>query len=264
MPLPEKPQEIKLNQEFLLFEPSSLFPDDIRNRDLGKHSAAIDLEILPGRIFPFVAHARFSGSNGFGISPFDPDKGYRIVQDDFDLETRRAKITKAWNTPRKNRNIVNAPLYISLEPNWIRYEESGLIEVRRTRMGSFTTVDMNYLDEVQAQMDQLRLQLTFPSMGNSLNSTYVPKTEYEGVAQDTPSAEFLLQYFYPLDSGELPSDPWYTNFAGRHGVDPGFVLYVPDDLDRLSQIRAKFVIQGEQHQQSISEEDIPDKFKWKG
>lgn len=93
---------------------------------------------------------------------------------------------------------------------------------------SYLTVESHGIDpNLHEALSLLRLQL-FP-----------PGLSFEGKPREDylEKGAFIFTHFYPLDTGELPG----RIKTNRYSLREGLILAVPSDLEKLEQIRARFV-----------------------
>lgn len=191
-----KPEIIKLNQEFQPF--NSKFDEGI----------ILKTDFLPDIKFVTSLGTPNQSFKYQVLAPFNPDAGYIITEDDFEIEKRRDKFLKQVDDLTRSETEGELCLGAYPEDNSFFPDNSG-IEMPG-----------------KENMERLRLQLFFP---NNLS--------FEG-KPDIYECIFFMG-FYPLDTGELPKG---RANAGGHFLPDAFYLVLPDNINLLQQIRAKFVL----------------------
>ncbi|EKD91345.1 MAG: hypothetical protein ACD_30C00019G0002 [uncultured bacterium] len=162
------------------------------------------------------------------IAPFNPKLGYEITFEDFDAEGRAKKIVE--NLARYSREV-NLEKYsygiLDLSRNITQKEE--LIDIEKNDPGLLTS---------------LVLKLHLP-VGIYESAT---DTEYDA---DFPE-DFSFSSFYPIDTGRIAIvehvfQEKYDGIFNKDDLKPGigygdFRLALPNDIERLSQITAQFIM----------------------
>lgn len=139
---------------------------------------------------------------GDSLFPFEPEKGYRITNEDFDSKKRQEKLEGLRGVMVDMRGYE----WLTGATDQVALEELGLTTELRTLQPRISMV-----------LKKLVLQLFFP------NGLAFEAREREG-------GEGFWGGFYPLDTGKLP------------GHDGDLCLYLPKDIDLQTkyQIRARF------------------------
>lgn len=103
---------------------------------------------------------------------------------------------------------------------------------------SFASDSQELTNSFKKELSKLRLQVMFPDLRGMFESS--PKFDEDFIEQDEiphgliQKLNFVLfEEFYPLE-GDLPRIP--------HPYETGLPICLPDDLEKLAQIRAKFVM----------------------
>ncbi len=216
------PPVITIGEEFIFYEKLSRDPKDLSLRDkrILRIPGIPDLEVMCA-----IAH-RAPEQKGFPITPFDPDKGYRIDDRDGDIKTRTQKLIE-YEGPYR------AALPYEKNPN--RKGSRHHIPHICAKVGSSAGHPNFQLDNIdignnpeKGALDRLRLQIRF-----------VDGQEYEARTRND-SDEYVWMWFntfYPFDIGPLASNEEIAegHMLSIKGV-PGMVL---------PSIMAKFVLAGE-------------------
>lgn len=209
----QKLEKIQLGQEFLLFDP-------LRIERLGR-PGPIDREfvLMLGLSNPSKLYFRsnigcsntVTGTVRDSFLPFGQVQGYVVTREDYNSETRKAKLANV---------LRDESLYSKYyKPLSINY---GLWLI---------AVMLPFGERISAEavetLNKLRLRL---SIGNMLLETRSLPLEY---SKDKKEHGTYFDRFYPADAGALAPD-----IDGERGQR----VWVPDSIDKLSQIRARFVL----------------------
>lgn len=214
---------VRLNEEFLMFEPGSTrkqFTQTAGDEQFFGSPVTLDTNgFLPQfSLNLYTAPSRSSKANA--ITPFNPELGHVITNQDFSLPKRAEKIRSMRD---EDIDSDQAPLFLkvgnwsdsSLESHGLGYKEGRHFKLRP-----------DYLSRIE----QLRIQLFFP---NGLR--------FEGRPDDSSLATFghiHFRVYYPIDTGPLPTDQTRITTAS---IQAGFGLYVPSDISKISQIKVKII-----------------------
>lgn len=222
----EKPQEIRIGQEFFLFDPSYIKPRPEDPRLFERRFTLItNIDDIPR--LDFRAEIGFlDGGNDLHFLPFEPEKGYHITREDSNPETRRKKMEKIL----QNRTA-NSP------------EETFTGEFMFTLLGKEEIPEEyrktpDFRGNIIQKLKQLRLQFTANNMhleGKGMPNYY-----------DDSGDNWIMIYiarFYPADFGELPSV--WPNSKGLVRGEEGQIVSLPNSKDKLSQITASFIFRNE-------------------
>lgn len=163
------------------------------------------------------------------ISPFDPEQGYIITEEDFEEESRRKKLQRLASQADQPVNKYAISLHLRVN-----------LPVPPLERNQF----QEYAEKIEIGKWSLRTQLSFP------------RGIFEGRAVDWTVDNELMRlgftHFYHLDIGQLP--PCREFFGDQHPHAQGaFRLSLPvswgtwtywdqDKLDRLSEMKARFVL----------------------
>ena len=262
-----KEENVRIGQDFALFDPNRTVTLRIPGRAI--HQSKITLSgmegVLPIRMQTWaVSVAR---DKGRVITPFQPEVGYQVIDEDLDADKRIAKVERLCDELQQAVPLEHASLVISVHVGEINRPDL----ITRTGTGD---MDYEFKPEVASILKSLRLQLTFPPS---------PVPEDEESATDSsfmhrklhfeakPSASLFhigrLSFLnlYPLETGASPvKDPEIPTEM----LAEGFNLYVPDDVSKLNQIKARFVLSPEKPAQQTDttpepsgSSDVPEVFR---
>ena len=214
---PKQERIVSLGEEF---KPFQLDRTEIIKRKIGyDFNSLLKLNIKDGLQFDFrFLSMSDRGLKAMGITPFDPELGYQIDSDDLTLDTRIKKF----------RNLMDTGDYIDFS------KASNVIVVMHLLSRDDIPISHSMLDLLK----KLRLYVFFPT------SRYESKYWDNYLEPSTDAKGPWLSHFYPLDTGPLPTD------IIQPYMNSGLKLYVPADLEKLSQIRARFVLAEEQPEEA--------------
>lgn len=209
-----KPEVVKPGQNFQLFKPENLVLTFYSNMQRRGFASSVNLDLFSGSVpISFDIDLTYGSILPSWITPFNPDTGYQITNEDSDPKSRYAKLSRLSPTPRLK--------------NGFHLSFSSKDKLSK---------DENALKELQ----RLRVYLFFPS------GSY--ESQPAGDISEINALEF--SHFYPLDTGPLPQLPEEEIIVGRirpyKGHIIGLLEDLPDDMSKLSQIRARFVMADEQ------------------
>lgn len=236
----QKERVVRLNEEFLFFDPNTTRKEFNQGSKVNQFFGSIitlDTEgLLPQFKVDFNAFpSRTDKVNA--ITPFDPDEGYRISNEDLNLETRIKKLQEMKAELSQQVDFAKAPLHLEVQNSAVSRD-----------------FGKGYLDrfdsETLRQLSQLRVQVRFP---NGL--------EFEASPDLTSLILGQLKFkkFYPVDTGPLPA-PKDDIEQLMTKMQEGFGLYVPSDKDKLTQIKAKILLtQEEKADEDVEVTKTPDK-----
>ena len=220
MPEREQPKQeiVKLGQRFQLFESENLIPSFYRNEPRG-FSYPVSLELSSGNNpISFDIHLdNISPVLPVWITPFNPDMGYQITNEDFDPKSRYTKLARV---DRQTPKLKDGFYLFFVSKGELLKEENPLEELQR-----------------------LRVHLFFPS------------GYYESQPAGNVSEKKYLEFshFYPADTGPLPQLPEEELILGRIRPFKGHLIILPkdfpNDINKLSQVQARFVLADEQPQE---------------
>lgn len=213
----EKPKIVELGEEFSPFEKVKLLPN---NEEVEGDAFILRTLVLPD--FKLKGYG-FSTEceKGEYLTPFDPEEGYQINQDDFDPKKRRLKFDSLKDLIDEKFALYTIGISNNLPNNPYDDYDNPTYVLRR--------------QEFFPILQQLRLQLHFPN-----NLAFESRFDWGDEAEEG-SLYFSFHSFYPLDTGPLPT-------KGVH-LSEGVEIAVPEDLKRLSEIRGLFLL--ESHRNSI-------------
>lgn len=212
---PKPERAVSLDQDFDLFDPR--YTEKNRGRyEVDRFDSSIKLNIDNLQInFNIDAHVFRANSKGYTITPFDPELGYQINSEDYNIESRKQKMEREKKEFNKQVDFSKAPLTLQL----MSKENQSNEEV----IGN---------QENSGLLKKLRLVILFPE----------EKDSYEARAHELSLElhnKIELISFYP-QSKPLP----------YKGIGPqfleGFKIALPSDPEKLSQIRARFLLAEEE------------------
>ena len=251
-PTPEQEQPekkvVKLEQEFLLFDPN--------RTGIGKHkgeprifitSILLDTDLLP-EIPIDIKASNFPEFRYRVITPFTPEEGYRITNEDLDPKSRVEKWKRVVQSKLMDFvDMEKAPLVLYIIAYTRNLIELELIYKRPDPLKPHLPPSIIvFKPEAKALLQRLRLQLFFP------NSAFEAKAHL--------SDEISFEQFYPLDTGPLPEAPYME--LNQHTPE-GYHLQLPSNPEKLSQIRARFILANQENEEAREEKkiEIPEAFR---
>jgi hypothetical protein len=213
---PSKPEIIRLNQEFQLFNPSLEMPDVLSGATfIGPIAILEEPGVVPSVPICLLTELAKYYENSPIITPLNPDNGYKFTNDDLDPKKRFDKI-KA----RRFDFLSNAESFFLLEI----HTPDGFKEKNK---------------EITDAWKRIKIQLFFPW------GAYEGRASNGSLTEDKNGGELDIESFYPSDTGPLPYDRHYLKV-----MDPflhrGYFLGLPglpEDREKLWQIKAKFVLE---------------------
>lgn len=158
------------------------------------------------------------------ITPFNPELGYIVDSEDLEIEARKAKvkrITREWVMKGKEEvDFAKAPFRLSVET-----ESNFTLKGTHAIPLAQETVDLLAKISLLVQLEE----------GGSFEAR-----AWEPVLS---SGSLWFKEFYPQDGPPLPVEN--ERFSD---INEGFSLYLPDDPEKLKQVRMQFVLVEEQPQ----------------
>lgn len=209
-----QPEVVALNQEFYAFDPRRTIQTLYGKLGFYEFKREIILEtgVLPHLPIELSASIDTEVPKSQTLTPFNPESGYTITQEDFSLETRRKKINDIGERELNEEEFAKAPLLITAECDEEKFKKAKLY---------YRPYELSL--KVENVLRRLRLLLIFPN--GSL----------EGKSDTSDGILFFIE-FYPIDDPPIPTGGEYPlNTAG-------FLVHVPSNIEKLSQIRAKFIL----------------------
>lgn len=225
----QKPERIiVLGQEFYPFDlshiNSRINKDRIPGRLTREFYSKIKLEVDDLKIpIWFTTNAKI-GSKVWTITPFDPDVGSNITYEDLDLQSRLEKIRRLRKELAKesfDSNRASSELKIATYADELN--KNGL-NIRQEK----PILRWNFPEEMLATLSRLRVKTSFPTM--SLGA------KISEISLNLGDIDF--HPFYPLDTGPLP----VRKDIFDAGIMEGFSVFLPDDPEKLSQMRTRFIL----------------------
>ena len=210
---PKPERVITLGEEFHPFDPAeNQIEKGEAFRDVNQLSSRIILFAGTNLKFPLriIAFPGISPKT-HAITPFDPEVGYQITYEDLNWQSRIKKLERL--SREKLGEFIEfskAPLYLKVTDFPFKWTSS--------------------VPEERAILDSLRLFVWFP------------KGSFEGKPHTTNVPDSSFAMFYPQDTGPLPMEDISIHLKA------GFYLFLPSDPEKLSQIRAMFVLVEEETQ----------------
>ena len=225
---PKPERVIKLGEEFQLFDPQRVHVAKWGNQP-SRYDYRLLLDIEDNFQLPlhvYTADIDDGDYTSMGreryLMPFGPrDDGYPIDPEDFNIKTRRSKLKRMQKELQQPIDLTKNPLWLFLDTDVDELHELGLNKEKGDNYEfPYKMIDL---------LKRLRLTLKTP----------------EGLFEATPSSDYprtgtvFFGSFYPADFGPLATDdPVKLSY--------GLELALPSDLEKLSQIRARFVMVDEQ------------------
>lgn len=249
---------INLGEEVPLFEDESVqVLQSPSARDLGVphvfHSKA-ELKITDSLVIPIGINADASLSEvSHTITPFHPENGYLIDQRDFDYDERMKKIKEMGSRFKEQIDIKKDPLWVRIDSSYFALNETGLNI--KSDIAFF-----RFPPEMLMLLKKLRVQLVFPgSEGTEKpgDPNYRPELGFEGRIWDTSLGlgQISFKDFYPTDTGSLPADDSALSLV--RGIQEGFTLFVPTNLDLLKKVKIKFFLTEPEEEQPLEVQPEP-------
>lgn len=266
---PKAERIVSIGQEFPLFGPESV----ISTHPTIEHKISLfTLNIKNNLRIPLDVGLYQQGTTGqfIGFTPFEPELGYVTSPEDFNPETRRAKLERALNKMKLvnysrqpfnllilnvgkgarelNRIGINKKVYLSTghasekqEKNLVKKIVVTMQNVARLKKGDIDGrkhfyASYRFSQETLDIIKRLRLLLSF-----STGSFAAQPNEI-----DLNHGVLTFLHFYPSDQGRFPKLPKTDDMY--QGIHKGHFIFVPKTLGELSQIRARFVMVEEQSQ----------------
>jgi len=231
---PKPERTVKLGEEFQLFDPKHVH---IRNYDrfsLFDYKFLLNIEDdfqLPFGVYAADIEEGIENKKGDYLLPFGPrDDGYHIDPEDFNIETRREKLKRLQEELQKPLDLTKNPLWLLIDTN----------EEELTKLGLNKYKGDNY-EFPYKMLDLLkRLRITLKTPGGSFEAMPLPDYKRSG--------EVIFASFYPADFGPLAANRENFSEPGE-----GLNLGLPSDLEKLAQIRARFVLAEEEPRAVVSQ-----------
>ena len=217
---------IYLDQPFFPFNPEESLVKRKKDYPVDIITSNIDLVLNPVLKFPIdIQLASGADSRISIITPFDPELGYIVDSEDFEIKTRKAKverITKEWLMKGEEElNFAKAPLRLSVET-----ERSFTLKGKFPIPLSKETIDL---------LGKIRLNVQFGAKGSF---------EARAWRHVLSSGALWFKEFYPQDALPLPEEN-----ARFSELNEGFNLYLPNDPEKLENIRMLFALAPEEVQE---------------
>lgn len=222
----QRERVVHLNEEFLMFDPARTrteFNQTLQVNQFNGGLIVLETDFLPPLPLDLLALPSRTDKK-ITVTPFNPDLGYTVTNEDFKLQSRLEKVKKMRHDERVN--FTKAPLFLA-------FSQEAYAKFKAEELAKF---------------QQLRVQLTFP---NGLRFEGQPS---ELFLQNEGGIRFWN--FYPMDTGPLPASKDTTTQL-LDSVEQGFSLYVPSDRNKLSQIKAKIIRVNEDRTQEDEESIKP-------
>lgn len=221
-----KPERIIVpNQEFAPFDPLSsrsyIFDGYNGLRPINSLSSKIRLAIRDKIIPLIITTLPFRGARKLEmITPFDPELGYTITNEDMNREARSKKLIRLSSFFRTREeeyiDFNKAPTALHVMTSSFDLPPSRNLD---------KTKDGNYFgQEMLELLSGLRIQV------------FVSKLALEAKPNTSSlqHGEIFFNDYYPRDTGPLPPVIQCNN--------QGFYIALPDDPEKLAQIGMKFVL----------------------
>ena len=186
----------------------------------------------------YLNHKLFNDlSNADFFAPFSRGEGYQVTAEDFQIESRKAKVILA------KKPVINNGMVLEVYSNATENEKL-LISNKPTN----DTPNYEFKPEAVEKLKNLRLLLTFPS------GTYISDITFDDVL-----AELRFESFRPVDSQPLAFDEALSRPLDRNGLFIVLPLPVNEPMpanmpnppeykkEVYEQIKAKFIFDGPQN-----------------
>lgn len=217
------PETIQINQEFQLFPIENTTLSERKPKYPGREILLEidDMPRLPIRVGVIPSRSKKQAC----ITPFDPELGYRITKEDFTLKERRTKYQQNSSELEQYQYIDEkvAPLGLMIMASEYKLEEAGI--AIKIGVGNHKIPD-----DIRKILEKLRLQL-FTPMGSFAAEPNNATLSLGGL---------WFNMYYPLDiGGPLPTGDTPEE---RIRMPEGFLIYLPDDREKLATLYGRFVL----------------------
>lgn len=224
-----------LKQRFPLFDPKRTTRGFHEKSGLPNYLSRVMLETPEMPLLPMGIDARpvwvrdFSGREEVltrrqVITPFHPEMGYPVTEEDMDPETRREKVgrlrleSRVRNQQGDYDYQQTDPLMILVDANEGELKNTGWVDLDEQ-----TGYTYHFRDEALRNLIPLRLLLHFPE------SLYVGKTMDMGLG----TGNVYFHEYVPVDI------PHLTEVSSS--IREGFCLFIPTDPTSVQQIEGEFI-----------------------
>ncbi len=194
-------------------------------------------------------------TNGLQVTPFEPEKGYIISTEDFDIKKRRKKLLEAVKNAKGFGIYPECPSVLGVEINSDYFVQGGIAFFED---GPVVTPWMKHI-EYRAGTPRLlgRLRCRAIINGMTFESKLVPTPQDlpTEISPETDDPRFTTGYdiycggIYTLDTGPLASDSLDTYSQEDDGraieVGPGHDLFFADNPEQIARTGIEFVIKGQ-------------------
>jgi hypothetical protein len=185
--------------------------------------AILQTDLLPPMPVTFSAFPTWKHYSQ-ALTPATPERGYQFTPEDYDPRTRQQKLAPM--LMGQSEDIPGNPMLLSAD---IGYEDIKALGLHHQPH------ELPYFrPEVAEQLQRLRLQLFFRSVGTS--QRYEAAPDYPLTAEQSVA---FFQGFYPIDFGPLPVPAGY-----EWDLSAGVQIAVPNDAASLGQIEGRFLLAG--------------------
>lgn len=218
---PQKLEIVKLGEEFQLFNPNRTEVTDEGVSDKGLSNRTIGLKAgeLPTLNFVFRLRPHYGVEPiASRFYPFDPEKGYKVTNEDYDPRKRAIKASRIFRDYVKEEYATPKKTY---GQRYLDFWASLYVSDPSLRLYPNDKERFNFKPEIQKKIEKLRLHLFFP------NLSFEGKPDPEYMKKGIP----LFDIFYPLDSPPLPTSPslreeWYS--SPHEGLSVSFPMNNPE------------------------------------
>ena len=232
---PKPERTVKLGEEFQLFDPKHI--NIYKWDDYDQFDYRFLLNIEDNFQLPLTLKASvldMDAAKGDFLLPFGPrEDGYHIDNADFEVETRRQKLKRLHEEPQEPLEQTKNQLWLFIDSD---ADELIDLELSKGKHGQGFSSITEFPDKMLDLFRRLRINLKTP----------------EGLFEAMPLLDYkksgavIFASFYPADLGPLAA---YDSALYENGL----MLAVPSDLNKLSQIRAMFVLAEEEPRAIVSQ-----------
>lgn len=227
------PKVVQLDQEFQLFNPSRTEPGVQSDKSPFHSRVALDTkELLPSMLNFRLGLLRTDLDLRTSIYPFNPEKGYTITNEDFDLKEREKKDKELYNEIQRQSALgesleftarcLNSPLQTT-DPDYLAFRPESFYDPEL-----YDPETLKFKPNVKKIIERLRLHLIFPNV------------QLQGLPQVFEGGDLKFDVFFPLDSGPLAHNPSQTTI--HDNLFTGVPVLFPNDPKYIEKVQGIFVL----------------------
>ena len=222
-------RKIQLNETFRPFETKGV----IRDEEGLYSKLMLSCDEVP--TFSLKARVRTvkNPTSLFGVTPFEPEAGYQITEEDTSFQTRKEKVVNL--TQKGGKDIADvAPLWLTFYSSGEDFERAGIV-TKRMRVWDGGILEAPYFTaknpEYYKFLKSLRIKLSFPS-----GKIYESKPDESAFQPNREILHLRFAYFYPTETGPLAYLSVFD--TGSLPSQEGLEIFLPDDIEKLRKIEA--------------------------